>query len=52
MRMRMRMRMKTLTWKPINRINFTVPNDKLFTRFQSFWFLDEDVLLTSNNHIF
>ena len=48
----MRMRMTTLTWRPINRINFTLTNDRLFIKFQSFWFLDEDVLLTSNNHIF
>ena len=47
----MRMRTTTLTWRPINRINFTLTNDRLFTRFQSFWFLEEDVLLTSNNHI-
>lgn len=47
----MRMKMTTLTWRPINRINYTLTSDRLFTKFWNFWLLVEDVFLTLNNHI-
>ena len=45
------MKMTTLTWRPINRINYTLTSDRLFTKFRNFWLLVEDVFLTLNNHI-